>query len=63
MGIEITKDLLKKIYNNYDKNKDKIPQKEIKKVKLKGIDIFKNNVKNTYNKEKYIIKNEIKKRN
>ena len=61
MGIEITKDLLKKIYNNYDKNKDKIPQKEIKKVKLKGIDIFKNNVKNTYNKEKYIIKNEIKK--
>ena len=61
MGIEITKDLLKKIYNNYDKNKDKIPQKEIKKVKLKGIDIFKNNVKNIYNKEKYIIKNEIKK--
>ena len=61
MGIEISKDLLKKIYNNYDKNKDKIPQKEIKKVKLKGIDIFKNNVKNTYNKEKYIIKNEIKK--
>ena len=61
MGIEITKDLIKKIYNNYDKNKDKIPQKEIKKVKLKGIDIFKNNVKNTYNKEKYIIKNEIKK--
>ena len=61
MGIEITKDLLKKIYNNYDKNKDKIPQKEIKKVKLKGIDIFKNNVKNTYNKEKYINKNEIKK--
>ena len=61
MGIEIKKDLLKKIYNNYDKNKDKIPQKEIKKVKLKGIDIFKNNVKNTYNKEKYIIKNEIKK--
>ena len=61
MGIEITKDLLKKIYNNYDKNKDKIPQKEIKKVKLKGIDIFKNNVKNTYNKEKYIIKNKIKK--
>ena len=61
MGIEITKDLLKKIYNNYDKNKDKIPQKEIKKVKLKGIDIFKNNIKNTYNKEKYIIKNEIKK--
>lgn len=61
MGIEITKDLLKKIYNNYDKNKDKIPQKEIKKVKLKGIDIFKNNVKNKYNKEKYIIKNEIKK--
>ena len=61
MGIEITKDLLKKIYNNYDKNKDKIPQKEIKKVKLKGIDIFKNNGKNTYNIEKYIIKNEIKK--
>jgi hypothetical protein len=61
MGIEITKDLLKKIYNNYDKNKDKIPQKEIKKVKLKGIDIFKNNVKNTYIKEKNIFKNEIKK--
>ena len=29
MGIEITKDLLKKIYTNYEEHKDKIPKKEV----------------------------------
>lgn len=59
MGIEITKDLLKKIYTNYEEHKDKIPKKEIKKVKLEDIDIFKNNIINAYN-QKNIGKNEIK---
>ena len=59
MGIEITKDFLKKIHNNYELNKNKIPKKEIKQVKLEAIDIFKKNIKNIYNK-KNICKNEIK---
>ena len=59
MGIEITKEFLKKINNNYEQNKNKIPKKEIKQVKLEAIDIFKKNIKNKYFK-KNICKNEIK---
>ena len=59
MGIEITKEFLKKINNNYEQNKNKIPKKEIKQVKLEAIDIFKKNIKNTFGK-KNIYKNEIK---
>ena len=58
MGIEITKDFLKKIHNNYEQNKNKVPKKEIKHVKFEAIDILKKNIKNTYNK-KNICKNEI----
>ena len=59
MGIEITKDFLNKINNNYEQNKNKIPKKEIRHKKLEAIDIFKKNIKNVYNK-KNICKNEIK---
>ena len=58
MGIEITKDFLKKIHNNYEQNKNKVPKKEIKHVKFEAIDILKKNIKNAYNK-KNICKNEI----
>ena len=58
MGIEITKDFLKKIHNNYEQNKNKVPKKEIKPVKFEAIDILKKNIKNAYNK-KNICKNEI----
>ena len=58
MGIEITKDFLKKIHNNYEQNKNKVTKKEIKHVKFEAIDILKKNIKNTYNK-KNICKNEI----
>ena len=59
MKIEIKKDYLKKIHNNYEQNKNKVPKKEIKHVKFEAIDILKKNIKNTYNK-KNICKNEIK---
>ena len=59
MGIVITKDILKKIYSDYEKNKNKIPIKKQKKEKPKTIDIFKNNLINV-NKRQNIEKNEIK---
>ena len=59
MGIVITKDVLKKIYSDYEKNKNKIPIKKQKKEKPKTIDIFKNNLINV-NKRQNIEKNEIK---
>ena len=58
MGIVITKDILKKIYSDYEKNKDKIPKKKPKKEKPKNIDIFKNNLINV-NKKENKEKNEI----
>lgn len=35
MGMVITKDLLKKIYCDYDKNKDKVPKRNQKFKKQK----------------------------
>ena len=58
MGIVITKELLKKIYSDYEKHKDKIPEKKSQIKKPKSIDIFKNNIINTYKKEN-LLKNEI----
>ena len=52
MGIVITKDLLKKIYNDYEKNKDKIPKKKPKKEKLKSIEIYRNNLINVIQLDK-----------
>ena len=42
MGIVITKDILKKIYSDFEKNKDKIPEKKSKIEKPKNINIFSN---------------------
>ena len=52
MGIVITKDLLKKIYSDYEKNKDKIPKKKPKKEKPKSIEIFRNNLVNVIQLDK-----------
>ena len=51
MGIVITKQILTKIYSDYEKNKDKIQEKKIQKEKPKNIDIFKNNLINVNKKE------------
>jgi hypothetical protein len=59
MGMVITKDLLKKIYCDYDKNKDKVPKKKPKIQKAKTIDIFKNKLIYCKNKDN-IYKSEIK---
>ena len=64
MGIVITKDVLKKIYNDYEANKHKLPQKKIIKEPPKNIDIFKSNIveKNCNKlKNEIIIDNIIKK--
>ena len=58
MGIVITKELLKKIYSDYEKHKDKIPEKKLQIEKPKSINIFKNNLINAYKKEN-LVKNEI----
>ena len=42
MGIVITKDILKKIYSDFEKNKDKITEKKSKIEKPKNINIFSN---------------------
>ena len=59
MGIVITKELLKKIYSDYEKHKDKIPEKKSQINKPKNIDIFKNILINA-NKKENLGKNEIK---
>lgn len=58
MGIVITKELLKKIYSDYEKHKDKIPEKKSQINKPKNIDIFKNSLINA-NKKENLGKNEI----
>ena len=49
MGIVINKDLLKKIYADYEKNKgqNKNTNEKAKVKKTKNLDIFKNNLINT----------------
>ena len=59
MGMVITKDLLKKIHNDYEKNKDKIPKKKPKKEKPKSIEIFKNNLINVIQLHKVYTKEKI----
>ena len=55
MGIVITKDVLKKIYNDYEANKHKLPQKKIIEEQPKNIDIFQSNL---INKNSNKLKNE-----
>ena len=58
MGITINKDLLKKIYSDFEKNKEqnkKANEKANEKPKVKKpkiLDIFKNNLMNTKKKRK-----------
>ena len=60
MGIIITKDTLKKIYNDYEANKHKIIQKPIIKDPPNNFDIFKSNLAD---KKDILIKNEIIEKN
>ena len=60
MGIIITKDTLKKIYNDYEANKHKIIQKPIIKDPPNNFDIFKSNLAD---KKAILIKNEIIEKN
>ena len=60
MGIIITKDTLKKIYNDYEANKHKIIQKPIIKAPPNNFDIFKSNLAD---KKNNLIKNEIIEKN
>ena len=60
MGIIITKDTLKKIYNDYEANKHKIIQKPIIKDPPNNFDVFKSNLAN---KKDILIKNEIIEKN
>ena len=63
MGIVITKDVLKKIYNDYEANKHKLPQKKIIVETPKNIDIFQSiliNKNNNKLKNEINIKNNIK---
>lgn len=60
MGIIITKDTLKKIYNDYEANKHKIIQKPIIKEPPNNFDIFKSNLAD---KKDILIKNEIIEKN
>ena len=60
MGIIITKDTLKKIYNDYEANKHKIIQKPIIKDPPNNFDVFKSNLAD---KEDILIKNEIIEKN
>ena len=57
MGIVITKDVLKKIYSDYEANKHKITQKKIIKEPPKNLDVFKSNL---IDKKSKPLKNEIK---
>ena len=60
MGITINKDLLKKIYSDFEKNKEqnKKANEKPKVKKPKILDIFKNNLMNT-KKNENVNKNEI----
>ena len=60
MGIIITKDTLKKIYNDYEANKHKIIQKPIIKDPPNNFDVFKSNLAD---KKDILIKNEIIEKN
>ena len=60
MGIIITKDTLKKIYNDYEANKHKIIQKPIIKDPPNNFDAFKSNLAD---KKDILIKNEIIEKN
>lgn len=60
MGIIITKDTLKKIYNDYEANKHKIIQKPIIKDPPNNFDVFKSNLAD---KKNILIKNEIIEKN
>ena len=60
MGIIITKDTLKKIYNDYEANKHKIIQKPIIKDPPNNFDVFKYNLAD---KKDILIKNEIIEKN
>ena len=60
MGIIITKDTLKKIYNDYEANKHKIIQKPIIKDPPNNFDVFKSNLAD---KKAILIKNEIIEKN
>ena len=60
MGIIITKDTLKKIYNDYEANKHKIIQKPIIKEPPNNFDVFKSNLAD---KKDILIKNEIIEKN
>lgn len=60
MGIIITKDTLKKIYNDYEANKHKIIQKPIIKDPPNNFDVFKSNLAD---KKDFLIKNEIIEKN
>ena len=60
MGIIITKDTLKKIYNDYEANKHKIIQKQIIKDPPNNFDVFKSNLAD---KKDILIKNEIIEKN
>ena len=60
MGIIITKDTLKKIYNDYEANKHKIIQKPIIKDPQNNFDVFKSNLAD---KKDILIKNEIIEKN
>ena len=55
MGITINKDLLKKIYSDFEKNKEqnKKANEKPKVKKPKILDIFKNNLMNTKKKRKW----------
>ena len=60
MGIIITKDTLKKIYNDYEANKHKIIQKPIIKDPPNNFEVFKSNLAD---KKDILIKNEIIEKN